>query len=239
MNDELPFPRPSSTAATAGRQRGQSTGATYRRATGTRADPAPPIRSAIAHDSAENDLLDRGKFRSAAAVPRFPATAHAAPRPRDGSTVPLTPRTLDARVLARGPWPCRDGRAKHHSVPTAQTRRDRPPAASAPAARGPLDSRFAARRPVSPPPAMPPCRSDARRRGRSTHGLRARNAADTCAFRFARPLAHHRRPGATRAPGVRPTAWDEDGFRDGRDGVTKRRHERGGDVIRGSPCLQG
>ena len=120
--DELPFPRPSSTAATAGRRRGQSTGATYRSATGTHADPAPPIRSAIAHDSAENDLLDRGKFRSAAAVPRFPATAHAAPRRRDGSTMPLTPRALDARVLARDPWPRRDSRisrAEHHSVPPA------------------------------------------------------------------------------------------------------------------------
>ena len=166
-------------------------------------------------------MLDRGRLRPPPCL-ASPATTHAAPRPRDGSTVPLTPRALDARMLARGPWPCRDGRAKHHSVPTAQTRRHRPPAASAPAARGPLDSRFAARRPVSPPPAMPPCRSDARRRGRSTHGLRARNATDTCASRFTCPPAHHRRPGATRVPGVRPTAWDEDGFRDGREPHTRR-----------------
>ena len=124
-------------------------------------------------------------------------------------------RRLPSRHAARDPWLCRDGRTEHHAAPLAQTSRGfgaggfgagglgaggaRP--AGLPLPRSP---------PASPPPAVPPCRSDARRRGRSTHCLHTHDAAETRAFHLTRPPAHHRRPGATRAPGVRPAAWDEE-----------------------------
>ena len=40
--------------------------------------------------------------------------------------MPLTPCALDARVLARDPRPCRDGRAKHRSNIYRQLRPDAP-----------------------------------------------------------------------------------------------------------------
>ena len=166
---ELPFPRPSSTAATAGRQRGQSKGATYRRAAGACADPSPAIRSAIAHDSAENYRFHRGRFCFCLCLllPRPPATAHA--RPRDGSAMPPTPPAspLAARLAAAcqaAMPPATRGCAATAAPSTVLRRPPRQaavsaPASSAPAARGPLGSRFPARR---PPRRRLPCRHAAR-----------------------------------------------------------------------------